>query len=190
MLIVFGGLPGVGKSAIAAAVARRLGAAWLRIDVIEVAMTRGLGLPAEGDIGPTGYIVAYDLARSNLSVGVAVVADSVNQIAETRTAWREVAASAGAPCLEVEVVCTDLAEHRRRVEARLGDPAALQPADLGRGRGPRVRAVAAGAAAARHRRAQHRGRGRAGLRSGVAARRRLRRISGSSRPRGSHLRYI
>jgi predicted kinase len=127
MLIVFGGLPGVGKSAIAAGVARRRCAAWLRIDVIEVAMTRGLGVPAERGIGAAGYVVAYDLARSNLGVGVAVVADSVNPIAETRAAWRAVAASVGAPCLEVEVICSDLAEHRRRVEARLDDPAALCP---------------------------------------------------------------
>jgi len=127
MLIVFGGLPGVGKSAIAAEVARRLGAAYLRIDVIEMAMTRGLDLPKERDIGPAGYIVAYDLARSNLALGVPVVADSVNPIEITRAAWRAVAADAGAPCLEVEVVCADLAEHRRRVESRLGDPAALQP---------------------------------------------------------------
>ena len=127
MLIVFGGLPGVGKSAVAARVAARLGAAYLRIDVIEVAMTRGLDLPAEGDIGPAGYVVAYELARSNLALGVTVVADAVNPIPETRTAWREVAASVGAPCLEVEIVCSDLAEHRRRVEGRLVDPAALQP---------------------------------------------------------------
>ncbi len=127
MLIVFGGLPGVGKSAIAAEVARRLSAAYLRIDVIEVAMTRGLDLPRDGDIGPAGYVVAYDLARSNLALGVTVVADSVNPIELTRAAWRAVAADAGAPCLEVEVVCSDLAEHRRRVEGRLDDPAALQP---------------------------------------------------------------
>jgi predicted kinase len=127
MLIVFGGLPGVGKSTIAALVARRLAAAYLRIDVIEVAMTRGLDLPAEGDIGPAGYVVAYEVARSNLALGVTVVADAVNPIAETRTAWREVATSVGAPCLEVEVVCSDLSEHRRRVEGRLADPAAQQP---------------------------------------------------------------
>jgi predicted kinase len=127
VLIVFGGLPGVGKSAIAAEVARRLVAAYLRIDVIEVGMTRGLGLPEEDDIGEAGYIVAYDLARSNLALGVPVVADSVNPIEVTRAAWRAVAADAGAPCLEVEVVCSDLAEHRRRVEGRLDDPAALQP---------------------------------------------------------------
>jgi predicted kinase len=127
MLIVFGGLPGVGKSAVAARVAGRLGAAYLRIDVIEVAMTRGLDLPTEGDIGPAGYVVAYELARSNLALGVTVVADAVNPIAETRAAWREVAASVGAPCLEVEIVCSDLTEHRRRVEGRFRDPAALQP---------------------------------------------------------------
>jgi predicted kinase len=127
MLIVFGGLPGVGKSAIAAEVARRLAAAYLRIDVIEVAMTRGLSLPKDRDIGPAGYIVAYDLARSNLALGVRVVADSVNPIPVTRDTWRAVAADAGAPCLEVEVICSDLAEHRRRVEGRLDDPCALQP---------------------------------------------------------------
>ena len=127
MLIVFGGLPGVGKSAIAADVARRLGAAYLRIDVIEVALTRGLGLSEDADIGPAGYEIAYDLARSNLALGVPVVADSVNPVALTRAAWRTVAADAAAACLEVEVVCSDLAEHRRRVEGRLGDPAALTP---------------------------------------------------------------
>jgi predicted kinase len=127
MLIVFGGLPGVGKSSVAALVAARLGAAYLRIDVIEVALTRGLDLPVEDDIGPAGYVVAYELARSNLTLGLSVVADSVNPIAETRAAWREVAVSVGAPCLEVEIVCSDLEEHRRRVESRLGDPAALQP---------------------------------------------------------------
>ncbi len=127
MLIVFGGLPGVGKSAVAAAVARRLRATWLRIDVVEVAMTRALGLPKQDDIGPAGYIVAYDLAASNLGLGLTVVADSVNATQTTRAAWRAVAAHTGAPCLEVEVVCSDRAEHRRRVEGRLHDPAALSP---------------------------------------------------------------
>lgn len=127
MLIVFGGLPGVGKSSIAARVARRLAAAYLRIDVIDIAVTRALDLPKDEDIGPVGYVVAYDLARSNLALGVTVVADSVNPIAVTRTAWRQVAVDAGAPCLEVELVCADAAEHRRRVEARLGDPSALSP---------------------------------------------------------------
>jgi len=127
ILVVFGGLPGVGKTTIAQIVARTLGAAYLRIDVIEVAMTRALDLPKDEDIGPAGYLVAYDLARSNLKLGHAVVADSVNAIEVTRAAWRNVAHAAGAGCLEVAVVCSDPDEHRRRVEARLGDPEALEP---------------------------------------------------------------
>ena len=127
VLIVFGGLPGVGKSAIAAEVSRRLNAAYLRIDVIELAMSRALGIPKERDIGPAGYVVAYGLARSNLGLGVSVVADSVNPITATRKAWRAVAADAHTACLEVEVVCSNRATHRRRVEARIGDPAAMQP---------------------------------------------------------------
>jgi predicted kinase len=127
ILIVFGGLPGVGKSTIAAAVARRLGAAYLRIDVIEVALSRALGLPQDEDIGPAGYLIAYDVARSNLALGANVVADCVNAIGVTRAAWRDVAASASARCLEVAVICSDAGEHRRRVDARSDDPAALQP---------------------------------------------------------------
>ena len=127
MLIVFGGLPGVGKSSIAARVARRLAAAYLRIDVIDIAVTRALDLPKEEDIGPVGYVVAGDLARSNLALGVTVVADAVNPVAAARAAWREIAADLGAPLFEIEVVCSDIAEHRRRVEDRLDDPAALSP---------------------------------------------------------------
>ena len=134
MLIAFGGLPGTGKTTIAQIVARTLGATYLRIDVIEVAMARALGLSEEDDIGPAGYLVAYELARSNLALGQDVVADSVNAAAVTRAAWRGVAANAVA-CLEVAVICSDVGEHRRRVEARLTDPVALQP--------PTWRAVAA-----------------------------------------------
>ena len=38
MLIIFSGLPGSGKSTIARALARRLGAVYLRIDTIEQAI--------------------------------------------------------------------------------------------------------------------------------------------------------
>ena len=40
MLIVFGGLPGTGKTTLSRLVAQDLSATWLRIDVIEVAMWR------------------------------------------------------------------------------------------------------------------------------------------------------
>lgn len=115
-LVVFGGLPGVGKTTIASRLAVETGAVFLRIDVIEMAL-HDEGVEVEGQ----GYAVAYVLAESNLRLGLTVVADSVNPIPLTRDAWRAVAARAGARLFEVEVICSDLAEHRRRVEARVTD---------------------------------------------------------------------
>jgi hypothetical protein len=40
---------------------------------------------------------------------------------DTFEAWREAAGRAGAPWTEIEVVCSDAAEHRRRVETRRSD---------------------------------------------------------------------
>jgi predicted kinase len=62
--------------------------------------------------------VAYAVAEDNLRVGLTVIADSVNPLPVTREAWRAVAGRAGAPVIEVEVVCTDASEHRRRIETR------------------------------------------------------------------------
>jgi predicted kinase len=47
-----------------------------------------------------------------------VIAESVNPLPVTRAAWRETAGRAGVPAVEVEVVCSDLAEHRRRAAGR------------------------------------------------------------------------
>jgi len=125
MLIVIGGLPGTGKTTIAQLVARQAHATCLRIDAIEQAV-RSADVLA-GDIGPAGYAVAYALAEANLRLGQAVVADCVNPLEITRAAWRSVAASAASPILEVEITCSDAAEHRRRVETRTIDVPGLIP---------------------------------------------------------------
>jgi predicted kinase len=54
-------------------------------------------------------------------MGGAVVADSVNPIPLTRDAWLSVAHRAQIRALEVEIICSDLNEHRRRVETRTAD---------------------------------------------------------------------
>ncbi len=115
-LIVFGGLPGVGKTTLARALARRLGAAGLRIDAIEQAI-RDAGVLA-GEVGTAGYRVAHALAEAHLGQGLSVVADCVNPVADSRQGWRDLAARAGAGLTEIAVVCSDSAEHRRRVETR------------------------------------------------------------------------
>ena len=117
MLLILGGLPATGKTSIAGGLARAIKAVHLRIDSIEQAM-RNSGVVVSG---PEGYVVAYAIAEDNLRLGHTVIADSVNPIEVTRAAWRQVAQRAGTRCVEIEIVCSDLAEHRRRAETRRAD---------------------------------------------------------------------
>jgi predicted kinase len=116
MLVVLSGLPGVGKTTIARELARAIGAAHLRIDSIEQVLRRA-GRPVEAE----GYEVAYTVAEDNLRVGRPVVADCVNPWPLTRRAWQSVAERARVASLDIEIVCSDVAEHRRRVESREPD---------------------------------------------------------------------
>ena len=124
MLIIFGGLPGVGKTAIARELARQIGAVHLRIDSIEEAIRTSDAVSQP--LNDAGYRVAYAVAGDNLRIGRTVIADSVNPIQLTRDAWVEVAARAQVAALEIEITCSDINEHRRRVEARLSDIAGLK----------------------------------------------------------------
>jgi predicted kinase len=56
-LIVFGGLPGTGKTTLAREVAEEHSATYLRIDTIEQAL-RSSGVLVGDDVGPAGYLVA------------------------------------------------------------------------------------------------------------------------------------
>ena len=119
MLIVFGGLPGTGKTTISRRVAALCGAFHLRIDLIEQGM-RSAGIQA-GLIGAAGYEVAGALAAANLAAGAAVVIDAVNPVDESRAAWDRIAREAGLRLVEIELVCSDARLHRARLQDRTCD---------------------------------------------------------------------
>lgn len=124
VLIALSGLPGVGKTTVARQLSAEIGAVHVRIDTIEAAMARSGIVDRAGGwdaVPEAGYRVAYAMASDFLSAGHDVVADSVNPLGITRQAWAEVARTARAALIEVEVICSDRKVHRSRVEARASD---------------------------------------------------------------------
>lgn len=116
MLVILSGLPGVGKTTIARELAGAMGATYVRVDSIEQSL-RNAGWKVEGE----GYDVARAVAEDNLRVGLSVVADCVNPWPVTRNEWQAVASRVGVRAMHVEIVCSDVDEHRRRVESRVAD---------------------------------------------------------------------
>jgi predicted kinase len=112
-------LPGTGKTTIAQKLARKLAAVYLRIDSLEQALIRS-GID-QADIGSSGYLAGYAVAADNLRLGLTVIADSVNPLNITRNAWRNMAHEVDVEIFEIELICTDTVEHRRRIESRIAD---------------------------------------------------------------------
>ena len=117
MLISFSGLPGVGKSTIACLLAQRISATVLRIDIVDQKLVEIGFTPVRDE----SYRICQALAEDNLRLGRTIIADCVNDMEVTRADWRAAAARAGVKCLEVEIICTDQAAHRGRVETRVVD---------------------------------------------------------------------
>jgi len=113
-LFVFAGLPGTGKSTLARMLSDHRNCTFLRIDTIEQSLRDLCSLDVEGE----GYRLAYRLAADNLRIGHSVVADSCNPLRLTRNEWLQVAEDVGCRAVNIEVVCSNADEHRRRIEER------------------------------------------------------------------------
>jgi predicted kinase len=117
VLVVMSGLPASGKSTIADAVGRRLGAPVLSVDPIEAAMAR-CGIPLSFETGVAAYEVAAVLAEHQLRLGLTVIVDAVSSLEVARDMWRLAARRSDAEIRIVEVICSDRDAHRDRLASR------------------------------------------------------------------------
>jgi len=115
ILFIFSGLPATGKSTLSQFLAKEYVAAYLRIDTIE----QGLRDLCRFDVQGEGYRLAYRIAADNLKIGLNVVADSCNPITLTREEWQQVAVKNDSCFVNIEIICSDKDEHRKRVETRM-----------------------------------------------------------------------
>jgi predicted kinase len=122
-LVVMAGLPASGKSSVARELARRIGAVWLRIDSMDQAIWASGTAPS--DLRDWTYRAAQAVAVDNLKIGRDVIADCVNDSQKARDGWSESGRRSGVDVVWLEIICSDPAEHRRRVETRTSDIAGL-----------------------------------------------------------------
>jgi predicted kinase len=116
VLAVFAGLPGVGKSTLAAKVATELPACVLAVDTVDFTLQRYE--VTEPRPGYAAYGVVAALAEIQLANGQHVIIDAVNPVKAARQLWVDLSERLEVPLRVVEVVCGDDTEHRRRVEKR------------------------------------------------------------------------
>jgi predicted kinase len=109
------GLPGVGKSSIAHRLATELGICMFELDRIEAPLLERIS----GDtLGWASYEMLSVLAEDHLALGHSVILDCVTWVRPLRVRWRQLAETRGATFRPIEVVCSDEALHRSRLELR------------------------------------------------------------------------
>jgi predicted kinase len=99
----------------------------LRVDAIEDGMN-AFGI-SDDQIAGSGYVAMANLAAENLALGFSSVVDCVNPLPLTRQMFLDVSSAAGCELMTVEVICSDLALHRARLEARGQQPTWKQVLD-------------------------------------------------------------
>ena len=113
--MLFSGLPGTGKTALARQVARELTIPLLAKDRVQSALcVRGLAERRTVD----GYHLLFDLADEQLALGVSVLPDAVFPMQEFRLRARDMADRHGARFRAIHCFCSDAKTWQRRMEER------------------------------------------------------------------------
>lgn len=122
------GLPAAGKSSVAEGLASALSAPVVSVDPIEGAL-RCAGIGPDQPVGLAAYLAAEAVADGVLALGQTVIVDAVNAVEPARRQWRGLAARHRVRLTVIEVVCSDLALHRRRLEERVRGIAGIEEPD-------------------------------------------------------------
>lgn len=117
MLLVVSGLPGTGKSAVAARLAQDVRGVHLSVDEVEDALL-GAGLPHDRTTGVAAYEAVRAAAEQNLALGHSVVVDAVNDSAAARSTWRRAAERTHVVLRLVHLTPPPSQEHQRRLAMR------------------------------------------------------------------------
>lgn len=126
MIVVFSGLPGVGKTTIAKHIATYLSAVYLRIDSIEQALKNTQNI-TELPVGSEGYFLANNIALDNCKLGNSVIIDCVNPLPLTRQIWLDTAEKTNQELISIELFCSNQHKHCQRVKERESDIVGLVP---------------------------------------------------------------
>ena len=115
ILFIFSGLPCSGKSTLAKNISKILNTVYLRIDTIDNEIFKFENYKVQGG---EGYTIAQKIIEDNLKIGNDVVSDQCNPWKLTRDHFNDVAIKNNCKYINIEIICSNIEEHKKRVENR------------------------------------------------------------------------